>query len=217
MNNNVLNLLQDSPIVVPRILFNNYKRLNINEEELIVIMLIITLGNKIEYNPDIFVRELNLERHKVMKIINDLKEKNLLDLEMVRNGRKTEEYITLSLMYEKLLNIVIDSKDDEKKIDNSIFSVFEEELGRTLSSMEYERIKEWVITYKNEDLIKAALSEAVMNRVNNLKYIDSILNEYDRYIINTNTKPNLKEGDTLIIYISSEVLTEDITGTEETE
>ena len=33
MDNNILNLLQDRPIVVPRILFNNYKRLNINEEE----------------------------------------------------------------------------------------------------------------------------------------------------------------------------------------
>ena len=180
MNNSVLNLLQDSPIVVPRILFNNYKRLNINEEELIVIMLIISLGNKIEYNPDIFVREINLDRHKVMKIINDLKEKKLLDLEMVRNGRKTEEYITLSLLYEKLLNIIIDNKDSSRKIDNSIFSVFEEELGRTLSPMEYERIKEWVITYKNEELIKAALNEAVMNRVSNLKYIDSILNEWNK-------------------------------------
>lgn len=178
MNNSVLSLLQDSPIVVPRILFNNYKRLNITEEELIVIMLIISLGNKIEYNPDIFVRELNYDRHRVMKIINDLKEKNLLDLEMVRNGRKTEEYITLSLMYEKLLNMVIDNKEVCEKVDNSIFSVFEEELGRTLSPMEYERIKEWVITYKNEDLIKAALGEAVMNGVSNLKYIDSILNEW---------------------------------------
>ena len=88
MNNNVLNLLQDRPIVVPRILFNNYKRLNINEEELIVIMLIISLGNKMEYNPDIFVQELNMERYKVMEIINNLMSKNLLSLDMVKNGKK---------------------------------------------------------------------------------------------------------------------------------
>ena len=72
MDNNILNLLQDRPIVVPRVLFNNYKRLNINEEELIVIMLIITLGNKIDYNPDIYVNELNIEKYKVMEIINNL-------------------------------------------------------------------------------------------------------------------------------------------------
>ena len=71
MDNNILNLMMDKPIIVPRILFNNYKKLNITEEELIIIMLIITFGNKIEYNPDIFVKELNIDRHKVMGILSN--------------------------------------------------------------------------------------------------------------------------------------------------
>jgi len=180
MNNNVLNLLQDKPIIVPRILFNNYKRLNITEEELIVIMLIISLGNKIEYNPDIFVQELNMEKYKVMEIINNLMSKKLLYLEMIKNGRKMEEYITLSLLYGKLLNIVIETKEEDVKIDNSIFSIFENELGRTLSPMEFEQIKEWVMTYKNEELISSALKEAVLNGVSNFRYIDKILDEWNK-------------------------------------
>lgn len=180
MNNNVLNLLKDSPIVVPRILFNNYRKLNIMEEELVIVMLIISLGNEIEYNPDIFVNELGMERHKVMGLIGNLISKNILSLEMVKNGRKTEEHICLSLLYDKLLNIVIDSSDESVKIDNSIFSVFEEELGRLLSPMEIEQIKEWVTTYKNEDLIKAALKEAVLNGASNLRYIDTVLNEWNK-------------------------------------
>lgn len=179
MDNKILNLLQDRPIVIPRILFNNYKMLNILEEELIVIMLIISLGNKIEYNPDIFVQELNMEKHSVMEIINNLISKNLLSLEMVKNGRITSEYISLSLLYDKLLNIVIDNGND-KEIDGSIFSVFENELGRLLSPMEIEQIKEWVNTYKNEELIKIALKEAVINGVSNLRYIDTILNEWNK-------------------------------------
>ena len=180
MNNNVLSLLKDSPIVVPRILFNNYRKLNITEEELVIIMLIISLGNEIEYNPDIFVNELGMERHKVMELISNLISKNILSLEMVKNGRKTEEHICVSLLYDKLLNIVIDSNDESVKIDNSIFSVFEEELGRLLSPMEIEQIKEWVTTYKNEDLIKAALKEAVLNGASNLRYIDTVLNEWNK-------------------------------------
>ena len=181
MDNNVLNLLMDRPVVVPRILFNNYKILNITDEELIVIMLIISLGNKIEYNPDIFVQELNIEKFKAMEIINNLISKNLLSLDMVKIGRITSEYLSLSLLYEKLLNIVIDSKSDNKsEIDSSIFSVFENELGRLLSPMEIEQIKEWVITYKNEELIKSALKEAVLNGVNNLRYIDTILNDWNK-------------------------------------
>ena len=125
MDNNILKILQDSPIMVPRILFNNYRKLNITEEELVIVMLIISLGNKIEYNPDIFVSELGMDKHRVMAIVNNLISKNVLSLEMVKNGRKMEEYISLSLLYDKLVNIVIDiSEEDNVKINNSIFTVF---------------------------------------------------------------------------------------------
>ena len=164
MDNNILMILQDNPIVVPRILFNNYKKLNITEEELVIVMLVISLGNKIEYNPDIFVRELDMDRVKVMTLISNLMSKNIISLEMVKNGRKTEEYISLSLMYDKLLNIVKDIRDDGSVvIDNSIFTIFENELGKLLSPMQVEKIKEWIKTYKNDELIVMALREAVMN------------------------------------------------------
>jgi len=176
MNNNLLNLLQERPIVVPKILLNNYKKMNITDEELILIMLIMSYGNQIEYNPDIFVNELGMDKLKAMEIIGNLIDKNILTLEMVKSGRKTEEYISLSLLYEKLLNIAIDKKEEDVSIDNSIFSVFEEEMGRLLSPMEIEQIKEWVLTYKNEDLIKAALKESVLNGATGLRYIDTILN-----------------------------------------
>ena len=181
MDNNILKILQDNPIVVPRILFNNYRKLNITEEELIIVMLVISLGNKIEYNPDIFVKELDMDRVKVMTLISNLISKNIISLEMVKNGRKTEEYISLSLMYDKLLNIVKDiSDEDSVMIDNSIFSIFENELGKLLSPMQIEKIKEWVTTYKNEELIVMALREAVMNGVSNFNYIDTILNEWNK-------------------------------------
>lgn len=180
MDNNILSLMQDSPIVVPRILFNNYRKLNITEEELIIVMLIISLGNKIQYNPDIFVSELNIDRHKIMTIISNLIGKNILSLEMVKNGRKTEEYISLSLLYDRLLNIVKDVSSDKKEIDSSIFSVFENELGRLLSPMEVDQIREWTVTFKNDELIIAALKEAVLNGVSNFRYIDVILNDWNK-------------------------------------
>ena len=180
MDNNILSLMQDSAIVIPRILFNNYRKLNITEEELIIIMLIISLGNKIQYNPDIFVSELNIDRHKVMTIISNLISKNILSLEMVKNGRKTEEYISLSLLYDRLLNIVKDVSSDKKEIDSSLFDIFENELGRLLSPMEIDQIREWSTTIKNEELIIAALKEAVLNGVSNFRYIDAILNEWNK-------------------------------------
>lgn len=180
MDNNILRLMQDSPIIVPRILFNNYRRLNITEEELIIVMLIISLGNKIQYNPDVFVEELNIDRHKVMTIISNLIGKNILSLEMVKNGRKTEEYISLSLLYDKLLNIVKEVSGEDVKLDNNIFNVFENELGRMLSPMEVDQIRDWGVNIKNDELIIAALREAVLNSTSSFRYIDAILSDWKR-------------------------------------
>ena len=157
MDEKILNLMVERPVIIPRIIFNNYKRLNITEEELVILIFIIDLGNKISYNPDIFVNELQMDRHKVMELVYSLVGKNILSIDVVKNGRKTGEYISLSLLYDKLVNIIIDSGDNNNsvKLDDSLFSVFEDEFGRLLSPMEIEQIKEWITTYKNEDLIKA--------------------------------------------------------------
>ena len=81
------------------------------------------------------------------------------------------------MLYDKLFNIIIDKKED-KELDASIFSIFENELGRTLSSMEYEKIKEWITSENSNEMIICALREAVLNGVSNLNYIDGILNNW---------------------------------------
>ena len=58
MDDKILSLMMNKPIVIPRIIFNNYKRLNITEEELIVLIFIIDLGNKIQKCAKHFIKEL---------------------------------------------------------------------------------------------------------------------------------------------------------------
>ena len=175
--NNVVNLIKDRPFIVPRILINNYKLFNITDEELIVIIVIMSYGDKVIYDPEEFAKEINGDKRNVMKIIDKLCDKHILSLVIEKNNRKTYEYISLDCLYEKLFNIVIDNKE-EQEIDNSIFSVFENELGRTLSPMEYEKIKEWVTSGNSDELITCALSEAVMNGISNFNYIDRILDSW---------------------------------------
>ena len=88
-------------------------------------------------------------------------------------------------MYNKLFNIVIEEKK-EINIDNTdMFTLFEKELGRTLSPMECEIIKEWLSSDYTEELIKEALKEAIYNNVRNLKYIDRILYTWKNKGLNT--------------------------------
>lgn len=178
MDSNLINLIKDKPIVIPKVLFNNYRLLGINDTEFIVVMLIIYLGGKVIYNPEEFSKELNMSKHEIMKIINDLMEKNILSLIVEKSNKKTYEYLSIDLLYEKLFNIVIDKHEDDVVIDNSIFSVFENEIGRPLSPMEYEQIKEWINSGNSIEMITCALKEAVINGVSNFRYIDTILNDW---------------------------------------
>ena len=177
--NNIVNLIKDKPLVIPKILFNNYKVLGITDEELIVIMIIMNYGDKVIYDPEMFAKEINGNKRNIMMLIDNLCDKNILSLIIEKNNKKTYEYISLDSLYEKLSNIVLDEEED-KEIDNSIFSVFENELGRTLSPMEYEKIKEWVNSGNTNEMITLALREAVLNGVSNLNYIDSILNNWKK-------------------------------------
>ena len=180
MENNVRKILMDRPLVIPRIIINNYKKLNITEEELIILIFIIDYGVDLEYNPSIFVQELNIDKYKVLELINSLKEKNILTILIKKENKKvSSEYISLQPLYDKIMNIVMDNKEKQIEIDENIYSIFENELGRTLSPLEYEKIKEMVTSY-GQELVVEALKEAVYNRANNLRYIETILSEWNK-------------------------------------
>ena len=179
MDEKVISILKDKPVVIPRILLNNYKKLNISDSELIIIMVLLSFGDKITYNPEEFAKEINGDKHQVMNIINNLIHKNIISLEIERVNKKANEYLSLDLLYDKLFNLIIDKKE-EKEIDVSIFDTFEKELGRTLSPMEYGQIQEWITSGNSQEMITYALREAVLNGVSNLRYIDSILNDWKK-------------------------------------
>ena len=179
MDEKVISILKDKPVVIPRILLNNYKKLNISDSELIMIMVLLSFGDKITYNPEEFAKEINGDKHQVMNIINNLIHKNIISLEIERVNKKANEYLSLDLLYDKLFNLIIDKKE-EKEIDISIFDTFEKELGRTLSPMEYGQIQEWITSGNSQEMITYALREAVLNGVSNLRYIDSILNDWKK-------------------------------------
>ncbi len=174
----VVDLIKEKPFFVPKILLSNYRELGISDEELIIIMVIMNKGDKVIYDPEMFANSINADKRSVMKIIDSLCDKNILSLIIEKNDKKTYEYISLDALYEKLGNIALDKREDNE-VDNSIFGIFENELGRTLSPMEYEKIKEW-ISNNSKEMITLALKEAVLNGVSNLNYIDSILNSWKK-------------------------------------
>ena len=67
-------------------------------------------------------------------------------------------------------------REEEVKVD--IFKAFEQELGKTISSMELEIMNAWLTTGYSEELILGALREAIYSGVRSFRYIDTILYEW---------------------------------------
>lgn len=182
MNEVVLNILKEPPLTIPRIVFKNYKKLNITEEELLILICIINKGEKIVYNPNIFTEELDMDKYKAMQLVYDLTEKNILEIKVETNKKgKKEEYLYIDLFYKKLYGLILGSNEQiepENNISQDIYLKFETEFGRSISPTEVELISEWINSGFSKELIEEALKEAVFNNVRNLKYIDRILSTW---------------------------------------
>lgn len=179
MNEVVMNAIKEKPLQIPQVLFKNYKALKITEEELILLILLLNKGDKNIYDPVIFAEELSTDKFKIMQLLNDLSEKSIISVkvETDKHGKK-EEYIYLDLLYNKLFNFLLDKAleiEQDNLANSDIFTLFEQELGRTISPMEVQIIREWLQDGISEELVREALKEAIYNDARSLKYIDRIL------------------------------------------
>ena len=177
MNEIVINIIKEKDLTIPRILFRNYKKLGLTEEELLILICLINNGEKTVYNPNIFTEELDMDKYTAMQLLNDLTEKNIINIKLENNryGKK-EEYIYIDLLYKKIYNLIFGEETiTEPTLDNDIYLKFEMELGRTISPTEIELINDWLRDGVTNEIIEEALKEAVFNNVRNFKYIDRII------------------------------------------
>lgn len=173
----ITNLLKKQELLIPSMLFFNYKDLNISDSELILLIYLINQPME-TFNPKAISNDLKLTLAESMNIINSLCDKRIISLETVKKNHIHNEVISLNSLYEKLAFIIINDKKQDNS--NNLFSLFEKEFGRTLSPMEFEIINAWKDGGFTEELIILALKEATYNGVSNLRYIDKILHEWKK-------------------------------------
>lgn len=188
-SDSVIDILKSGNIVIPIFLLKNYKKMNLTLEEFVLLMYLYSYKNNLEFNPEIFSDDLDMDISIIMDLVNKLTEKGFIAVEVKKNEKGyMEDIILLDGFYNKLKLQAVDhyNKNREKEIENStIYELIEKEFGRTLSSIEYEIIRAWLDNNISEELIKEALKEAVFNGVSNLKYIDKILYEWGKNNIKT--------------------------------
>ena len=185
-NRQFIEIFKQGHLVIPLYFLKNYKKLKLTLEEFIFLMYLYQLGDKSLFNPSKYQEELQMDLSKIMKYIDSLTEKKLIQVEVIKNEKGLmEEVVLLDGFYRKLTLNMVEEENERSNYQSNIFEVVEKEFGRTLSPMEYEIIKAWLDNDMSEDLIKEAIKEATFNGVSNLRYIDKILYEWGKQGIKT--------------------------------
>lgn len=177
----LIEFMKQGTLCIPKYLFSNYKKLNINPSEFLLIIYLLNVG-EIPFNPKSISMELDMEQPKLLELFNSLSEKQLISINIKKNKIGImEEFISLDLLYNKLSMMIVDiMNQDDEVADKSLFETFENEFGRTLSPMEYEIINGWINEKFSNEIIIEALKEATFNGVSSLRYIDKILYEWKK-------------------------------------
>lgn len=166
------------------LLLEYYKKLKISENELAVILMIDHLLNQKNslVTPDLLSLKMNLSSKELDKILVTLIERNLLTYEV---GKKIK--VSLKPLHKKLYDTFQVALAKEQETASSeikaaqlqnIYQVFEKELQRSLSPLEFALIGEWVNDGFSDETIIAALNEAISKGKKTLKSIDKILVQY---------------------------------------
>ena len=178
MSNEVIyNIIKNKDYIIRPFLFKIIKENNLNINE---ILLLIYLTN--QEHPELDLKLINkittMSNEEIINSFNTLMEKNLISTNIIKNGDRIDEEISLDGIYKLAATNI--NKKITKNQEKNIFELFENEFARPLTPMEYELINAWIESGINEDLIKEALKEATYNGVNNFRYIDKILYEWGK-------------------------------------
>ena len=144
-------------------------------------LLLLYFDNSFDLVFDIKVvaKTLNMSEEQVLEAYSSLMKKKLIKVKAEKDGYgKVIEKVCLDNFYNEIKTDVKNSEIESSKED--IFSIFESNFGRSLSPMDYEIINAWIDKGFSEDVIIAALKEAVYNGVCSLRYIDKVLYEWNR-------------------------------------
>ena len=181
MTEKLKEIIKNRDVVIPKILFINYKKIGLTDQELIFLTYIINTSTI--FNPKQISEDLSIDLNQIMENMENLGSKGIIRLETKKIGNVRNEVINLEGLYDKLTFSMLEEEKKEETPD--VYSLFEKEFGRTFSPMEYEIIGAWIENGTSEETIKLALKEAVYNQANSLRYIDKIISEWNKKGIKT--------------------------------
>ena len=173
-------LNNENHYTVPKYVLTYAKDLGLDMNALILLIYFLNKPNKTIFDYKKIISDLNFTEKELLDSMSVLKDKNILLILMEKNHPGVlEEKVDISLFYEIIFSKILNNESKEN-VEKDLYDNFEKEFGRTLSPMEYEIINSWLEQGISNELILSALKEAVFNGVNNLRYVDKIIYEWNK-------------------------------------
>lgn len=165
-------------LVAETIFIKEALKLNLSLNEFLLLLYFDNSYDSI-FDIALLSKTLNMSEEQILQAYGSLMAKKLIKVVAIKDGYgKVIEKVSLDNFYNEIKTEYKIKEEEIKKED--IYTIFEKEFGRTLSSMDYEIINAWIDNGFSEELVIAALKEAVYNGVPNLRYIDKVLYEWNR-------------------------------------
>lgn len=151
------------------LLVDTYKSLGLSEQDL---ALLLVVDNILKEQPTLITAELlalkmNIDVKELDKMLVSLMNRGFLEFVNVEcsSSLVTSIQPTYKRLADNFVKEVITSstlEDNKSKLQevSNIYGVFERELGRSLSPVELEKIREWVSMGSSEEMIIDSLHEA---------------------------------------------------------
>ncbi|MBU8879064.1 DnaD domain-containing protein [Bacillus sp. FJAT-29790] len=191
---NMLKWLQEGNITIPGVLLTQYKEMNLNEHELLLLLHVISFienGNEFPTPVELSSR-MTISVSECSENLRKLIQKGFIEIKdnYSDEGIRYEKY-DIEPLWEKLIDHFLFRNKQElaiinQKNETDLYTCFEQEFGRPLSPFECETLAMWMDDDNHDPhIIKAALRESVISGKLNFRYIDRILFEWKKNGIKT--------------------------------
>lgn len=175
--NNIGKLIKSKTISFNEVLIKNYVKLNLNETEAIILMVLYNLQDEGSSYLSIkqLVNKVTLSEETLSDYVMLLVQKGMIEILIDEDG---EETFNLDQIIDKLGTLLNNQKTDEYDrtiITNEIISFAEKMFVKPLSPSDLMVINDWVSgEYEIEDIKRAILETTKINK-QSLRYADAIL------------------------------------------
>ena len=167
---------------VPNVLLQNYRKLQLTADECLLIAWLMQRHPEESFVIDVRATciQFGIDERQLFSIIQHLMDRQVLEIKQreSQDGKKVDYYSFKPLLrqLEVLFKQISFSVEKMSQKDVNVLALIEQEFNRQLSGFEIEMISGWIHKDKYpQELIVAALKEAILNQAHNVKYIDRIL------------------------------------------